>query len=115
MRTRFWSVSRDGGLALAVTMTLSPAAFADTIDGEWCREGRSFNVDGPHILTYGGSAIRSDDNRHGFRYVAPANEPEAGIENTVVLRGEELLDLFRKPDDGAKSAAESWRRCRVTS
>lgn len=91
-------------------------ARADAIDGEWCREGRHFAISGPDILTYGGTRMKGDYDRHGFRYTVPANEPEAGAEIAMVLRGEELVYVFKKPK-GATAAGEPepWRRCRVTS
>ena len=103
-------------LALLLLGALAPAARADQIDGEWCNAGRNFKIEGPNIRTYGGTNMTGDYNRHGFRYTVPANEPEAGSEIIMTLRGEELLDLFKQPK-GAKEngAPESWRRCRVTS
>ena len=89
---------------------------ADQIDGEWCNAGRNFKIEGPDIQTYGGTKMTGDYDRHGFRYTVPANEAEAGTEILMTLRGEELLDLFKRPK-GAKETGspESWRRCRVTS
>lgn len=100
---------------IVCTAVMSPAR-ADQIDGEWCRDGRHFKIEGPNIVTYGGTAITGDYNRHGFRYVVPASEPEAGIEIVMTLHGDDLLDLVRFAK-GPKSASppESWRRCRVTS
>ena len=103
-------------IALATVVVAGSTARADAIDGEWCREGRNFKIEGPNILTYGGTQMTGDYNRHGFRYTVPAREPEAGTEIVMQLRGEELLDLFRRPKGAtADGAAESWRRCRVTS
>lgn len=104
-------------LLLVPAALLVPApAWADAIDGEWCRESRHFKIDGPNIVTYGGTAMKGDYDRHGFRYTVPANEPEAGAEIAMVLRGEEQLYLFRKLKGATASAEpESWRRCRVTS
>ena len=103
-----------GGTILALW---SGTAFADAIDGEWCRSGRSFKIDGPEIVTYGGTRMAGDYNRHGFRYTVPANEPEVGAVIVMVLRGEEMLHLFKQPKDAAghDDAPETWTRCRVTS
>ena len=103
-------------IAFAAFMGAASSARADAIDGEWYREGRNFKIEGPNILTCGGTQMTGDYNRHGFRYTVPAREPEAGTEIVMQLRGEELLDLFRKPKGvTSESPAESWRRCRVTS
>ncbi len=106
-----------GGIAgLICCMVMTVAAYADQIDGEWCREGRHFKIEGPNIVTYGGTSMTGDYNRHGFRYVVPARESEAGTEIVMTLHGDDLLDLVRTVK-GAKdgSPSESWRRCRVTS
>ena len=99
--------------ALLLVLGFSPAAFADAIDGEWCRDGRHFRIDGPEIVTYGGNRLIGDYDRHGFRYTAPANETDAGARVEMVLRGEEMLHLFRRPKDapGHDEAPEIWRRC----
>ena len=102
-----------GLLSLAL---IAAPAFADQIDGEWCNSGRNFKIEGPNIQTYGGTRMTGDYDRHGFRYAVPANEPEAGTEIVMVLRGEELLDLYKRPKGTKENTApESWRRCRVTS
>lgn len=103
-------------LTLALIVAGSCVARADAIDGEWCREGRHFVISGPSILTYGGTRMTGDYDRHGFRYTVPASEPEAGTEITMTLRSDELVDLFRKsPGSSAPQGPEPWRRCRVTS
>ena len=91
---------------------------ATCIDGEWCREGRHFVIEGPNIITYGGSRMTGDYNRHGFRYTVPASEPEAGVEIVMALQSETTLTLFRQPKGGATNppqTGEIWNRCRVTS
>ena len=96
----------------------APQARADAIDGEWCRDNRHFMIQGPNITTYAGTRMTGDYDRHGFRYVAPASEPEAGTEIVMRLRGDDLLDLYRRvagaPAPGSPEP-EAWRRCRVTS
>lgn len=108
-------VSRLAQMAAAVLvasiMMIVPAR-ADAIDGEWCREGRSFKIEGPSILTMGGTRMTGDYNRHGFRYTVPQNETEAGTEISMRLISEEQLELFRGT---AATTGETWRRCKVTS
>ncbi len=111
-----WRLTRAAATALLLAAVGTSSALADAIDGEWCREGRHFKIEGPKIRTYGGTDMQGDYNRHGFSYTVPASEPEAGTEISMVLRGEELVHLFRKPKGGgASSEPESWQRCRVTS
>ena len=103
-------------LGLVVLCILSAASHADQIDGEWCNGGRNFKIEGPHIQTYGGTKMTGDYDRHGFRYTVPVNEPEAGVEIVMALRGDDLLDLFKKSKGAIENGTpESWRRCRVTS
>lgn len=102
---------------LALVVVGAGIARADAIDGEWCRESRHFVISGPSIVTYGGTNMTGDYDRHGFRYVAPANEPEAGTEIVMRLHSETTLELFRKRPGGDQSSApgEIWNRCKVTS
>jgi hypothetical protein len=104
-------------LALGVCLAATPA-LADAIDGEWCREGRHFMIQGPSIVTYAGTRMTGDYDRHGFRYTAPASEPEAGTEIVMRLHSETTLELFRRPPGATTPPAgpgEIWNRCRVTS
>ena len=103
-------------LASATLCAGASIARADAIDGEWCREGRHFAISGPDIFTWGGTRMKGDYDRHGFKYTVPPNEPEAGAEIAMVLRGEELVFVFKKPKGATASGEpEPWRRCKVTS
>lgn len=108
------SLFRWSRLALgAVTLTaLATPALADRIDGEWCHASQSLQIEGPSIRTPGGSQIKGDYSRHGFAYVVPTPEPEAGTEISMQLLSEELMTLTRKKSDKPE---ETWRRCKVTS
>ena len=71
--------------ALLAAMALAAAwlapvydARADAIDGMWCKGSRSMQIDGPAIVTPGGTSMTGDYARHGFRYVVPADEEGAG-------------------------------------
>ena len=67
-----------GASTFAATLAVATPAFADRIDGEWCNGTQSLQIEGPSIRTPGGNQITGDYSRHGFAYVVPANEPEAG-------------------------------------
>lgn len=99
------------GAALAVVPTV---ALADRIDGEWCRESRHFAIEGPNILTWGGTRMQGDYSRHGFRYTIPAGEPDAGTDVEMHLLGEELVEVVKR-SGGQAAPTETWRRCKVTS
>ncbi len=108
--------TRPAIIGLLASVVTTVPAWADQIDGEWCRDGRHCKIDGPNIVTYGGTSMTGDYNRHGFRYTVPASEPEAGALVAMTLHGDDLLDLVRTAKgSNAASPAESWRRCRVTS
>ena len=104
-------------LGVAGVVALPAMARADAIDGEWCREGRHFVIEGPSIVTYGGTRMTGDYDRHGFRYTVPATEPESGVEIVMQLHSETTLELFRRQPGATQERApgEIWNRCRVTS
>jgi len=99
-------------LAAAVIGLGACIARADAIDGEWCLGASHFAIDGPKIRTPGGNTISGNYSRHGFRYVAPAGEADAGAEIVMILLNEETVQLSRNP---GSPKPEIWRRCKVTS
>ena len=98
-------------VGLAACFAAFPA-MADRIDGEWCHAMRSLHIDGPSIRTPGGSQIQGNYSRHGFSYVVPGSEPDAGAEIDMRLLSEEEMVLTRKTTG---TPNETWRRCKVTS
>lgn len=105
-----------GMLAVTAALVLSAGrVLADSIDGDWCRDERSFRIQGSKIITWGGRETTGENSRHGFRYKAPEGDPEAGTDVDMVLRDENTVEIAR-PDRGSRSGEpELWRRCRVTS
>jgi hypothetical protein len=97
--------------AAAISISAS-GAHADAIDGEWCLGGNHLAIEGPKIRTPGGNTINGDYSRHGFRYVVPAGETDAGAEIVMILLNEETVQLSRNP---GSPTPEIWRRCKVTS
>jgi len=96
-------------LALASLIAAGPA-HADAIDGQWCLASSHFEIDGSNIRTPGGNRVVGNYHRHGFRYVVPFNEQDAGAQVVMVLLNEETVQLTR-----GSSPPELWRRCRPTS
>ena len=88
----------------------APGARADAIDGMWCKGGRSMQIDGPAIVTPGGTSMTGDYDRHGFRYVVPPGEAEAGKTVVMVLLSDHDLDVT-----SGEGPTERWRRCKLTS
>ena len=92
---------------LALLATFSGTALADAIDGDWCHgDGRRLSINGPDIVTPGGTRLKGDYDRHHFSYVVPSSEPGAGATVTMVLLSEILMHL--KPPAGEQ---QTWRRC----
>jgi hypothetical protein len=62
-------------------MGLAGPALADALDGDWCfTDGRNLNIQGPAIITPGGTSTTGDYARHTFRYTVPDGDPGAGGE-----------------------------------
>ncbi len=68
-------------------------------------------IDGPAIVTPGGSQITGSYSRHAFSYVVPAGESDAGVKILMILLNEDTVEL----DPGNGAANEIWHRCDVTS
>ena len=95
-----------------------PAAWADAIDGNWCRPpAKQFSIRGPAIVTPGGTPMQGDYDRHGFIYVVPPNEPGAGETVVMQLMNENTVHLRHGPDvaGAAKAPLEVWTRCSNTT
>lgn len=96
-------------IAGAGLVFLSSPAHADAIDGEWCNaRGQKLSIDGPSLITPYGTRMEGDYDRHGFRYVAPANDPDAGHKIIMSLFSDDDMQLVRN-----NGTPESWRRCRL--
>lgn len=100
-------------VAAAIGLFAGPAR-ADAIDGAWCGPRGSLKIDGPKIRIPSGAEISGDYDRHGFHYVGPSGDPEAGIEVYMRQHSEESMSL-RRVIGGVPGEAEAWRRCQVTS
>lgn len=102
---------------IAVTALMLPAApaLADRIDGNWCfRDGRSMSIDGPAIVTPGGTRMTGDYDRHGFRYVVPAGEADGGAEVDMVQFDDNTIQVTTTPV-GGPARTETWNRCDLTT
>ena len=96
--------------AIGLLLTAGSTARADAIDGNWCApDGKVMSIEGPRIVTPGGTALNGDYRRHDFAYVVPAGEPAGGSEVRLVLLDEDTVRMTTGP------GPEIWRRCDVTS
>ncbi len=83
-------------------------ALADAIDGSWCKDsGGRLSIDGPAIVTPGGTALRGSYSRHAFSYTAPPGEPDAGATIEMRLLNEETMQMRASPD----AVPQTWHRC----
>jgi hypothetical protein len=97
---------RVGFVAVGLVL-MAGSAWADSIDGAWCRTGARVVISGPSIVTASGAKLSGMYDRHGFSYVVPAGEPGAGGTMEMRLLGEyEMQSRI-----GAAGPVEEWRRC----
>jgi hypothetical protein len=109
-RQRSWVV----GIAVAALLVLSSVARADAIDGEWCyTDGRHMAIQGPRIVTPGGTEMKGDYGRHSFSYIVPEGEPDAGRGISMILVDEYTVHLRADADPAGATPpeVEVWRRC----
>ena len=110
--TKPWIMSRSflilAGAIFIALHGFSRPAFADAIDGDWCRaDGKRMTIRGPAIVTPGGKQTNGNYTRHFFSYVIPAGEAGAGATVSIQLLGEYLAHARQ----GADEPVQEWRRC----
>jgi hypothetical protein len=94
---------------LFVLVALSTGgAYADRIDGHWCKGLKRLYIDGPQIVTPGGTKMTGDYDRHAFTYVVPAGEDDAGATITMQQMHEELMQWQSSSNP---SDVQDWIRC----
>ena len=100
-----------GSLVLTVIGLIfgfSDLAFADAIDGDWCRAGgKRMSIRGPDIVTPGGQQTSGNYTRHSFSYVIPAGEEGAGTTMQIQLLNEHLAHARQVGDP----SLQEWQRC----
>ena len=96
----------------AALLAASPAR-ADRIDGNWCNGARHMNIDGPVIVTPGGTKMTGDYDRHGFSYVIPQGEPDAGGRVDMVQFDDNTNQVTTT--GGSETRTEIWNRCDLTT
>ena len=101
--------------AIAAMLVLLPAppARADRIDGNWCYNDRHMSIDGPTIVTPGGTKMTGLYDRHGFRYTIPDGEPDAGAQVDMIQFDDLTIQVVTSGGDGSRT--EIWNRCDLTT
>lgn len=100
--------------AFAVFLVPSAPALADRIDGNWCYKTRTMSIDGPNIVTPGGTRMTGLYDRHGFEYTVPAGEADAGAAVEMTQFDEYTIQVTTTPPGGA-ARTEIWKRCDLTT
>ncbi len=101
-------------LTISACLCVSGPALADAIDGAWCKGAQSLTITGPTIVTPSGAQLAGDYSRHGYRYVAPQTDPDAGSEVDMTLVQEDRVEVVRRRQ-GTTTPAETWLRCKPIS
>jgi hypothetical protein len=102
-----------GVCAMVYTLCTSPT-WADVIDGHWCfTDGKRISIQGPAIVTPGGSHIQGDYSRHFFTYVVPQVEPDSGQTVSMALVNEDTVQLRigTGPAYSSDGPVQVWHRC----
>ncbi len=101
------------GLLGAALLALAPGtAKADQIDGSWCHSsGKRLSIEGPRIVTPGGTAMTGDYDRHGFSYVVPPGEPGAGRNMVMAQQDDDTMHMAEGTLRAAPEGAQTWHRC----
>ncbi len=100
---------------LAGAFALLPAAAAaDAIDGHWCSQSRplSLSIQGPDLVSPGGTRMQGNYDRHYFSYVAPDGDPDAGQEVFMTLIDDDTVHSVRGQD---RARVETWKRSGPTT
>src|ERR1700737_4347364 len=99
---------RPLGMACVALLVISHAAYADAIDGHWCRsDGKQMTISGPSITTPGGQRTSGNYTRHFFSYVIPTGDAGAGTTVSTQL----LSEYLAHAREGADTPVQEWRRC----
>jgi len=96
----------------ALLMPASPAR-ADRIDGNWCYKDRHMSINGPTIVTPGGTRMKGLYDRHGFQYTVPDGEPDAGAMVNMIQFNEQTIQVMTV--EGGTRRVEIWNRCDLTT
>lgn len=97
---------------MTIVLSSSPAR-ADRIDGNWCYGDRHMSIDGPSIVTPGGTRMKGLYDRHGFQYTVPDGEADAGAQVNMVQFNEQTIQVMTVKD--GTSRVEIWNRCDLTT
>jgi len=102
------------GMCAIVLVTAARPARADAIDGHWCfPDGKRMSIQGPSIVTPGGTPTQGNYARHFFTYVVPPADQGAGSTISMALVNEDTVHLRIGTASGSASdgPVQVWHRC----
>ncbi len=101
--------------ACVAALAMAPgAASADQIDGSWChKSGKRLSIEGPRIITPGGTDMTGDYDRHGFSYIVPPGEPGAGRTMVMAQQDDDTMHMAEGTLLASPEGAQTWHRCGV--
>ena len=99
-------------IAALILLPASPA-LADRIDGNWCYKNRHMSIDGPTIITPGGTKMTGLYDRHGFQYTVPGGEPDGGAQVDMAQLNDLAVQVTTS--GSGRSRTEIWNRCDLTT
>ena len=100
-------------IATAGLLMFAAPARADRIDGNWCYQDRHMSIDGPTIITPGGTRMKGQYDRHGFQYTVPDGEQDAGAMVNMVQFNEQTIQVVTAKKQDIRT--EIWNRCDLTT
>ena len=108
------TLRHSSSILLAAAVCWPASVRADAIDGDWCNEegGQRITIQGPAVVTPGGTRIQGDYTRHSFSYTTPSNEPAAGQKVDMVLLNETNVQVRT---EGRAVPPRVWHRCTGTT
>ncbi|MCI4666421.1 MAG: hypothetical protein MRY74_17065 [Neomegalonema sp.] len=115
------SLIRRGALSaglLAGFWCAAEPARADAIYGCWSFDGKQVKVSPTRIVTPGGASPKAEIHRHGFSYIAPKSERDAGMRIVFEQLNEALatrIAVAPGADRTRETKVERWRPCEAAS
>lgn len=103
--------------AIIILVAATQPALADQIDGNWCSpDGQSISVDGPNVVTPGGSKISANYDRHHVDFQIPEGEPHSGDRFSAdQLNDDQISVSITRARDARAGKAVIWTPCRPIS
>jgi len=111
-------VGRVFGVSMTAFMTFTVPAFADKIDGEWCKPNSTDRmiIDGSRVVTPEGTEVVGRYTRHTVEYDVPAGEHPVGGRIHAEQLDEDRIDVARiRKVQQEPPAHDIWRRCQDVS